>query len=186
MKFELMNALLHKHAAAIQSAKVTEGMPEVWFEYFQNEDYRMIDAGLSVCMNERGRKFFPSPGEVRAAVNDLKSTAYELWTAEEVFGNLMKHAARGISEDEILKRTSKYPRIHQCVRAIGWDAFRLTILDKVPFLFRRFKELYETLTEEHERLESLQITCNDKGLTQLVHYTAKGMKAIGGGNGKTH
>jgi hypothetical protein len=125
---------------------------KAWQSIFGEEDAGRFDAALMTCIKQ-GRGFFPAVGEVSAMLRRLRAKDSDLWTPGEIWHQLCKHARRGLVEKEMLSRLQKYPLIARAVRAVGWDSIRFTPSTGLPFLEKRFIEVYEDLRDSGETYE---------------------------------
>lgn len=149
---------------------------DAWLSHFKDTDVAVFDTAIKLCIEETGRKFFPTVGEVSAKIKLL--TKPTLWTGAEVWCQLVKHASNSMSEVEVLSRVKNFPAIETALRAVGWDAIRYSDIQKeLPFVRNKFIEIYENCTGKfEERSEAQRFNLDNPQVKKLVNL------ALGDGN----
>lgn len=142
MKLEEMTEILGKKAILFSNFKLMPTTIKAWFDHFRSVSKQEFEPAITAAINEPGRAFFPSPGEITRYLNATKP---QLPDAGEVWSKLLTLAAsRGnpwaYLENNLAGQTA--------LRHVGWDSIKFSDIEKeLPFRKREFIQVYNQAIE---------------------------------------
>lgn len=142
-------------ATAYPNFQVKEQTYEIYWQLLQDIPEEELKAAVLNCLAESGRKFAPSIGEIRGAVQELRAlragvpSAYEAWN-EVLNADRSEDKPHPISWASPLKKHQwKNPLAEQAAKLLGWPQFPYG--DNMAADRARFIECYEGLVEKASR-----------------------------------
>lgn len=142
------SAVLAKAFLTFPQLELTEQHVLAWHEHFGDVPAQVFNAAMKLCLQEPGRKFVPTVGEVKKALDSLRSVPK--LDGEKAFKQLLKYARLGMKKEQVFFRVRLLPAVFQALQVIGWDEFRMHEERERPFLRKRFVELYDRYFEEQQ------------------------------------
>jgi hypothetical protein len=136
---------------AYPNFKPSELTVEVYYQVLGDIPTEELKAATLHCISESGRKFAPSVGELRGAVNELRKyvsnvpSSYQAW--QEVLQQLLENGG------DFGKPVWSHQLVEKAVRTIGWRNLRMSenqVADRA-----RFVECYEQLCDRAQREDML-------------------------------
>jgi len=134
-------------SAAYPTWNPTELTNEVYFQSLHDLDPEELKMATMHCINEPGRKFAPSVGEIRGTVAELRAmtvnlpSAYEAW--QEVITQLRDNGG------DFGKPVWSHPLVERAMKSIGWRELRLS--ENQTADRSRFIQCYEQLVDRVSR-----------------------------------
>jgi len=97
MKLEEMSLTLGKFSLVFPNYSLSPEIIRLWYELFSKESLEHFYAAMLAVIKEDGRAFFPTPGEISAALRVLKEGYIP--AAAEVWEDLLKIGSTGKNND---------------------------------------------------------------------------------------
>lgn len=145
MKLEEMAAILGKKALLFANYKLTSSVIKAWSDHYQGTSIEDFAPALTAAINEPGRSFFPSPGEVSKY---LEATKPQLPEAALVWERLCGMAA-GSANPWVYLSDNRAGQI--ALESIGWSTIKYGDTEKeLPFRKREFIQIYNRIAESCE------------------------------------
>lgn len=145
MKLEEMAEILGKKALLFSNYRLTANVIKAWADHFQGTDIANFAPAFTAAINEPGRSFFPSPGEVSKY---LEATEPQLPGAAEVWEHLCGMVA-GSANPWVYLSENRAGQI--ALKSIGWHTIKYGDTEKdLPFRKREFIQIYNTVTQSNE------------------------------------
>jgi len=137
-------------SAAYPNWNVTPYTVEVYYQDLKDIDTQELLIASQSCRSEAGRKFAPSIGELRGAVMELRRASYNIPSAYDAWGEVLR-AFNEIGSYSTPDWSS--PLIAKVIKSLGWRNLCMSenqVADRA-----RFIQAYEQLTERAEREQML-------------------------------
>ena len=172
MEFKEFAIILTK-ASIVLNYNLTEQAILAWYELFATEPKEIFVTALRKVVKEPNRKFFPTAGEVSAAIEILKNG--EQVTAREAWDKLITYAQRSIPEDRVIELEKDNQVLINAMKQVEYSKIRYSDLEKeLPYLKAAFIKAYDSKNFERETVKQLQVNANerkildDTGLTKAI------------------
>lgn len=145
MKLEEMTEILGKKAILFSNFKLMPTTIKAWFDHFRSLSRQEFEPAITAAINEPGRAFFPSPGEITRYLNATKP---QLPDAGEVWSKLLTLAA---SRGNPWLYLEGNPVGQVALRHVGWDTIKFSDIEKeLPFRKREFIQVYNHTLEANQ------------------------------------
>jgi len=177
MTQEQMSLILCKFVTLFPNFTLSEATIKTWHSLYDDEDPIMFHSALKQCISQKGRAFFPTPGEVNAILQPMKTKQLPL--SGEVWAQLLKWASSSFSESKVVLLLEDNPTAQRALQQTGWDNIRLADIDKsLPFLKRDFERHYSD-TQEHSDVDNLINIGREAAAEMLARIEARSKTQIG-------
>ena len=177
MTLEQMTLILGKFVIFFPNLQLSESIFKGWYSFYENEEAVLFHSALKQCISQKGRAFFPTPGEVNAILQPMKTKQLPL--SGEVWAQLLQWASSSFSESKVMLMLEDNPTAQRALRQTGWENVRLSDIDKsLPFLKRDFERHYSD-TQEHSDLNNLLNIGREEAAEMLARIEARSKTQIG-------
>lgn len=147
-------ALILTKAAVCLNFNLTEQHIAAWYQLFASESKENFSKAMQSVVIEPGRRFFPYPGEVTAALQVIKSGHIE--QAGEVWDRLLSYARASLNEAQVLQREASNPAAVSAIKQIEWDKIRYAdIHTELHFHKANFVKFYALHNQQKSQTERL-------------------------------
>lgn len=141
-KFDIAS-ILAVIAVAYPNFAVTEQTTEVYLQILSDIPADELKAAALHCISESGRKFAPSVGELRGAVQELRGFSNNMPSSFEAWQEVGKQIS--INGGDFGKPVWSHPVVQKTVEAIGWRNLRMSedqTADRARFIqcYEQFRE----------------------------------------------
>jgi len=172
-----MSLILCKFVTLFPNFTLSEATIKTWHSLFDDEDPIMFHSVFKLLAKAPGRAFFPTPGEVNAILQPMKTKQLPL--SGEVWAQLLQWASSSFSESKVMLMLEDNPTAQRALRQTGWENVRLSDIDKsLPFLKRDFERHYSD-TQEHSDLNNLLNIGREEAAEMLARIEARSKTQLG-------
>jgi hypothetical protein len=163
--------LILSMAAVALNQNITEQKIIAWYQLFFNEDAEIFSAAMNAVIKESNRKFFPTPGELTAAMEALKP---QVENAALVWDRLITYAQQSMDWLRVEAKEFENKATISAIKQVEWNKIRYSDIEKdLPILKAQFIRFYNQHNDHQKRVEAIQLTHNENKLLQDLGLTKK-------------